>query len=75
MAPKTDFRNWSPFRAWVHKLWVENCEEHNLYGGDRLGEAEYFRQYRWWLRREYRYQHARQIQLEEKQRKFGKINY
>lgn len=71
MAQKTDPHSWSPFRGWVHNLWVENCEEHNLYGGDRFNEAEYFRRYRWWLRREYRYQRAQQIHKENQQKKFS----
>jgi len=47
--------NPSGFRGWVHNLWIENCEERFLYnGGQRLDEREYFRLYRWWLRREWR---------------------
>jgi hypothetical protein len=47
--------NPSGFRGWVHNLWIENCEERLLYnGGQRLDEREYFRLYRWWLRREWR---------------------
>ena len=47
--------NPSGFRGWVHNLWIENCEERLLYnGGQRLNEQEYFRLYRWRLRREWR---------------------
>ena len=49
-------KNWSPFRAWVHQLWIENCDEHQQYNSTRYGEQEYFQKYKWWLKREYRYQ-------------------
>jgi hypothetical protein len=45
------------FRNWVHNLWIDNCEERQLYaGGERLTEQEYFQKFKWWLRREYQYQ-------------------
>lgn len=47
---------WSPFRGWVHNLWVENCEEHSQAGLPNYREQEYFRKYRWWLKREYKHQ-------------------
>lgn len=45
-----------PFREWLQDLWLENCEEKDSYREPRLTLQEYFRRYRWWLRREYRYQ-------------------
>lgn len=49
------------FRGWVHNLWLENCEERVLYqGGARLNEREYFNQFKWWLRREWR--HRQQLE-------------
>ena len=51
----------SGFRGWVHNLWIENCEERILYhDGDRMSEQEYFRRFRWWLRREWRHQQQRE---------------
>ena len=53
--------NSSGFRGWVHNLWIENCEERMLYhDGDRMSEQEYFRRFRWWLRREWRHQQQRE---------------
>jgi len=53
--------NPSGFRGWVHNLWIENCEERMLYhDGDRMSEQEYFRRFRWWLRREWRHQQQRE---------------
>jgi hypothetical protein len=47
----------SLFRHWVHNLWIENCEERLQYhSGTPLDKQEYFNHYKWWLRREYRYQ-------------------
>lgn len=46
----------SKFKSWVHNLWVDNCEERLLFCDDRLTEQEYFRRFKWWLRREYRHQ-------------------
>jgi hypothetical protein len=59
---------WTPFRGWVHNLWVENCEEHRLYGGELLSPEHYWRQYRWWLRIAYRRQQAEQQRRERLQR-------
>ena len=44
------------FRTWLQNLWYENCEERMNWGSDKLTLSEYFRQYKWWLRREYRFQ-------------------
>jgi hypothetical protein len=53
----------SKFKSWVHNLWVDNCEERLLYCyDDRLTEQEYFRRFKWWLRREYR--HKQKIEKE-----------
>ena len=55
------------FRGWVHNLWLENCEERLLYnGGNRLDEREYFRQFKWWLRREWRHQQKIQAKKESR---------
>ena len=51
----------SPFRGWVHNLWIENCEERMLYAsGDRMTEQEYWHRFRWWLRREWRHRQRRE---------------
>jgi len=52
----------SGFRGWVHNLWIENCEERMLYrDGDRMSEQEYWHRFRWWLRREWRHRHQREL--------------
>lgn len=53
---------WSPFRGWVHNLWLENCEEHQQYGGELLSREHYWHRYRWWLRRQYRAEQHKQQQ-------------
>jgi hypothetical protein len=45
--PKTSFR------LWVQNIWYENCREHEGYGQAPLPAAVYWRQYKWWLKREF----------------------
>ena len=45
-----------PFRNWLEELWRQNCDEHDGWGEARLSLSEYFSRYKWWLRREYRFQ-------------------
>jgi hypothetical protein len=45
-----------PFRTWLDEQWRQNCDEHDGWGQGRYTLAEYFAQYKWWLRREYRFQ-------------------
>jgi hypothetical protein len=60
------------FRNWVHNLWLENCEERAVYaGGGRLTEKEYFQQFKWWLRREYRHQIKKEKEQNERRKQFG----
>ena len=42
------------FRMWVQNIWHENCREHEAYGLETLPMSVYWRQYKWWLKREYR---------------------
>lgn len=44
------------FRWWVENLWLENCEEHFQYGEPKYSLSEYFNKFKYWLKREYRYQ-------------------
>ena len=44
------------FRQWLHEMWLENCDERGAWHMDKITVQQYFQQYRWWLRREYRYQ-------------------
>jgi hypothetical protein len=46
---------WSPFRGWVHNLWLENCEEHVIAQLPKYQEREYFKLFKWWLKREYQF--------------------
>lgn len=51
-----DLEPFIPFQHWVHQLWVQNCEERLIYGGPRLDTKDYFNQFKWFLKREYRFQ-------------------
>lgn len=49
----------SEFRSWCHQLWIRNCDERNEFGLNYLPEKYYVREYRWWLKREFRHQKKR----------------
>ena len=55
------------FRWWLHNLWIDNCEEKNLYGGRKYTLQEYWQKYRSWLLQEYRKQ--RKIEKEKNERR------
>jgi hypothetical protein len=44
------------FRHWVHELWMQNCDEHRESSELPYTQEEYFRMYKYWLKREYRHQ-------------------
>lgn len=44
------------FRLWLHQIWLDNCAEHDAFGELPYTKEEYWRRYKYWLRREYRYQ-------------------
>lgn len=44
------------FRIWLHEIWLQNCDEHREYGQVTLTQEQYFQMYKYWLKREYRYQ-------------------
>jgi len=47
----------SHFRHWVHNVWYDNSAEHEAYRELPYTINEYFNKYKWWLKREYKYQH------------------
>jgi len=48
----------SEFRRWVHELWLRNCDEHDEVRETRYTQEQYFQQYKFWLKREYKYQRS-----------------
>jgi hypothetical protein len=44
------------FRNWLQNIYIDNCEEHDAWGEPRISIKQYFSRYKWWLRREYRFQ-------------------
>ena len=48
----------TPFRVWLNNIWMDNKSEHLEFGEVELAMPleEYFRRYKWWLKREYKYQ-------------------
>ena len=44
-----------PFRVWLTRIWMDNKDEHYDAGELPLPLEEYFRQYKWWLKREYKF--------------------
>lgn len=46
----------SDFRRWLRELWLQNCDEHRDYGELPFTMEEYFRRYKYWLKREFKHQ-------------------
>jgi hypothetical protein len=47
----------SEFRSWVNDLYQRNCKEREAYGEDCFKTStDYFKQYKYWLKREFQYQ-------------------
>jgi hypothetical protein len=46
----------SDFRRWLHELWLRNCDERFEYHELPYTQQEYFQQYKYWLKREYKHQ-------------------
>ena len=46
----------TPFRLWVQEIWYQNRAEHEQFGELPLSLHDYWSQYKYWLKREYRYQ-------------------
>ena len=46
----------SKFRTWIHELWLQNCDEHIEYGEPPLPQDQYFKMYKYWLKREFKHQ-------------------
>jgi len=44
------------FRLWVTNLYYENCDEKLLHHESPYTLSEYFQRFKYWLKREYRYQ-------------------
>ena len=46
----------SNFRVWCQNLWMANVDERKEMRFDHISMAEYFKRYKYWLKREYKYQ-------------------
>lgn len=46
----------SHFRTWVRNLWFDNTSERLEYRELPYSMEEYWEKYKWWLKREYRFQ-------------------
>ncbi len=44
------------FKTWVKDLWYENCDEYVSFKQEPMPIEIYWQKYKWWLKREYRYQ-------------------
>lgn len=49
-------RTQSTFRIWLHEVWLQNCDEHRDFGELPYTKERYFQMYKYWLKREFRYQ-------------------
>ncbi len=50
------------FKSWCQSKWYEHIDEMLMYTGKQpvYNYKEYFQKYKWWLKREYRFQKSRQ---------------
>jgi hypothetical protein len=55
-----DLKDPSPFRLWVQRLWYQNCEEHLIFGEQPYKMKDYWNQYKWWIKREFKHQQSRE---------------
>ena len=46
----------SSFRLWVQNIWSANSEEHCIFHEKPYTLQLYWKEYKYWLKREYRYQ-------------------
>jgi hypothetical protein len=51
-----DMKPTTAFRLWVQRIWMENCEERLTVGQDCVTINQYWNNYKYWLKREYRHQ-------------------
>lgn len=49
----------SEFRRWLHELWLQNCDEHREFGEMILTQEQYFKMYKYWLKREFKHQQTK----------------
>ena len=56
-AGELDVKRASEFRLWVQEMWYQHREECEVYRDSAKSPAEYWAQYKWWLKREFRFQH------------------
>jgi hypothetical protein len=54
-----DVRDPSAFRLWIQRIWMENREERLTVGEDPVTIKQYWDNYKYWLKREYRHQRAK----------------
>ena len=59
---KSSVHKESPFQQWLRAKWIEHLEELDAWNMPRpqYGPDKYFQMYKWWLKREYRFQKSRQ---------------
>ena len=53
-----DVKPTTAFRLWVQRIWMENCDERLTVGQDPVTMKQYWNNYKYWLKREYKYQKA-----------------
>jgi hypothetical protein len=51
------------FRSWLRQLWMQNCAERDEFGEPNLPMQTYFQRYKYWLKREFRFQNQQVSKL------------
>ena len=55
-----DIKPITVFRLWIQRIWMENCEERLTVGEDPVTINQYWNTYKYWLKREYKHQKAKE---------------
>ncbi len=55
-AGELDVKRAGEFRHWVQEMWYRHREECEVYRDSAKSPADYWAQYKWWLKREFRFQ-------------------
>ena len=53
---KNSAKTESQFRLWVRNIWFDNARERAEFKELPYTMEEYYQKYKWWLKREYRFQ-------------------
>mgnify|MGYP006270774895 CR=1 FL=1 len=62
MSKNSETKGNNPFRKWLREMWMEHLDELNAWNQPKpnYDVNKYFQMYKWWLKREYRFQNKQE---------------